>query len=365
MADWSPILVLPNVDMRGSVKTAKAALTKRDDTRVQEIIKEHPSFGSFLSKFKGQFGEKVYPSILLLRKDAGASYFTATAVSAFRDLVACSVVPLARARRLKYVRPQPLAYSNIFAFYPWMIDKNFDDLIISTPAVLGTHLLSEFKGQSFPEQSQASVFESDIDVPLAKALLATWTKRYGPTDETWEDRALFRSLNMANEAARMPAVTAATFYEFGRSLALWVSAFEILTHPGGEGEANIHTVFAALKNASWTDETLAEEKYPVGKKQTLRNLACLVCDRIYALRNDFLHGNEVTADQLTVGKEARQMIDYAACLYRFALAARLKLTFPGEMPCLDEPKKFGKYIADHMAFESPQKEYEDALETFL
>jgi len=33
-----------------------------------------------------------------------------------------------------------------------------------------------------------------------------------------------RSLNMANEAARMPVITAATFYEFGRSLAIWVSA---------------------------------------------------------------------------------------------------------------------------------------------
>jgi hypothetical protein len=74
--------------------------------------------------------------------------------------------------------------------------------------------------------------ERDIDRPLAKALLERWVARFPQASMAWSDRALFRSLNMANEAARIPAPVASTFYDVGRTLALWVSAFEIVAHPG-------------------------------------------------------------------------------------------------------------------------------------
>ena len=365
MPAWIPLLIMPNLDMQDAIECEAAAIVGRTHEHVQTIIAEHPNFGLFLSKFHGQFGEEVHPAILMVKADAGTSYFTAEAVSAFRNLVALSVVPLARARRLNYLRAQPLAFSNVFEFYPWMMDKDYDKLVCLTPAVWGIHLLSEFSGQSYPEQSQTSLMESDIDKPLVVELMSRWHKRFSDSGGDRHARALFRSLNMANETARMPGNTAVTFHEFGRSLALWVSSFEILTHPDGEGEANINTVFAALDEVEWEDKVLGEAKYQTGKRRTMRTLACHVYERVHSLRNDFLHGNDVDASHLVVGKEERQMIDYAAALYRLALTGALPITFRKDIPSLTEPVKCGHYIADLVTFESPQREYEKALGTFL
>ncbi len=267
-------------------------------------------------------------------------------------------MPLARARRLYHDRPQPLAFSNVFAFYPWMLDRQFSDLVCSTPATHALHVLSKFKGQSYPDQTQASLNQGDIDKLLLIALMEIWQKRFSAPDSQWRDRALLRSLNMANEAARMPANTVATFYEFGRSLAIWVSAFEILTHPGGEGDAGLQTVFTALDKVAWINKQLGDAKYPTGQKATQRTLACHVYERVYSLRNDFLHGNEVSADKLSVGQDRRQMIDYAACLYGLALTGVLGLGYRKSVPSLDD-------IGDHMTFSSSQGMYERALQMFL
>lgn len=363
MPTWTPVLVLPNLGMRGSsVECEIAAIVGSTHARVAEVIAEHRNFGVFLSKFHGQFGEAVHPTVLMIKADAAPSYFTAEAVSAFRDLVALSVVPLARAWRLNSLRAQRLAYSNAFAFYPWMMGRDYEDLYCFTPAFMGVHFLSEFSGQSYPEQSQVSLAEDDIDVPVVTSLMSRWRKRYDG-DGDWHDRALFRSLNMANEAAHMPGSTAVTFHEFGRSLALWVSAFEILTHPGGKRRASESTVFAAFDKVQWTDKALSDAKY--WTRGAMRTLACHVYDRVYSLRNDFLHGNDVDESHLVVGKDERLMIDYAAVLYRLALTGVLQLTFTEVKPSWDEPEKLAQYISAHMDFKAPQEEHEDALKTFL
>jgi hypothetical protein len=41
--------------------------------------------------------------------------------------------------------------------------------------------------------------ERDIDIPLAKSLLERWMARFPQASMAWNDRALFRSLNMAIE----------------------------------------------------------------------------------------------------------------------------------------------------------------------
>ncbi len=91
-----------------------------------------------------------------------------------------------------------------------MLDKQYEDLIMTNPASLSVHLLSEFEGQSFPEQSQVSLMDRDIHIPLAKALLERWVTRFPQASTARSDHALFRSLNMANEAARIPALVAST-----------------------------------------------------------------------------------------------------------------------------------------------------------
>ncbi len=359
---WTPIFVLPNLNVLCTIECDAAAIVNRTDERVEGVVKEHPTFGSFLSKFQDQFGEDVDPAILMLKTEA-RRYFTEEAVSAFRDLVALSVVPRARARRLCSDRAQPLAFSDVFDFYPWMLDKDFADLTCFTPAIRALHDLSKFRGQPYPGLPQASLAESDIDKPLLIALMDRWLRHYSEAESEWSERALFRSLNMANEAARVPVNTAATFYDFGRPLAIWVSAFEILTHPGSKGKAGLQTVWEALNKVTWINKKLSEARYSTRNKQLPQTLACHIYERVYSLRNDFLHGNEVSPNKLSVGK--KPMIDYAACLYRLVLTGVLGLVYAKPMPSLDRPKQFAHYIADCMTFNSAQEIYERALETFL
>jgi hypothetical protein len=93
MDEWTPVLALPNLDMRGTLECPYAAIVAPTDPRVEKLRATHPKLTTFLSKFSGQFREQVWPSLLLLRADAPQSYYTAEAVSAFRDILSLSVVP--------------------------------------------------------------------------------------------------------------------------------------------------------------------------------------------------------------------------------------------------------------------------------
>lgn len=132
---------------------------------------------------------------------------------------------------LRYPRGHRVLFGEAFAIYPWMLDRHYKDVIGSTPAILGTHMVSSFRGQSSPTIFRTPLAASDIDEPLLSALLARWRRRYGAHEPAWEDVALMRSLNMAYQASLLPAGTDTTFYDVGRIVSLWVSAFEILVHP--------------------------------------------------------------------------------------------------------------------------------------
>jgi hypothetical protein len=363
MDEWTPVLALPSLDMRGTLECPYAAIVAPTDSRVEKLRVAHPKLTTFLSKFSGQFGEQVWPSLLLLCADAPQSYYTAEAVSAFRDILSLSVVPYARATRLRFNRASELVFTNTFQFYPWMLDKRFEEMILINPAQLHAHLLEEFKGQSFPEQSQASIMWNDIDVPLARELLNRWSARFSGNSVTWKDKALFRSLNMANEAGRIPALTASVFYDTGRSLALWVSAYEILAHPGA-GQSNFSMVSGLLESVKWHDHKLSAAAHTIpGRVAQKKQLATWLCRKVYDLRNDFLHGNDVDGKSLLVN--GKPVIDFAACLYRLALTGFLDLHFNGAMPPADQVEAVAQFTSDRRKFMKFQCHYESAIATAI
>jgi hypothetical protein len=296
--------------------------------------------------------------------NAPKSYYTAEVVTAFRDIISLSVVPYARSSRLRFNRASDLVFTNTFQFYPWMIDKTFEEMILINPAQLHAHMLEEFEGQSFLEQSQASIMERNIDLPLATELLHRWIVRFSEDAVQWKDKALFRSLNMANEAGRIPALTAASFYDVGRTLALWVSAYEILAYPGGIGQSNFGTVSAKLESVKWLNAKLSATTHTIpGKAPQQKQLATWICKKVYDLRNDFLHGNDVDGTALLLN--GKVIIDYAICLYRLALTGFLDLHFKVPMPPKENAKAFGAFIGQRMTFNKFQSAYEDALLTAI
>jgi hypothetical protein len=130
MDEWVPILALPNLDIQEAFECNHAAIVSPADHRVKKLCQDHPNLATFLSKFSGQFGEQVWPSLLLVNCSAPKSYASAEAVTAFRDIVSLSVVPYARASRLRFDQASQLAFTNTFQFYPWMLDKDYKDMIL-------------------------------------------------------------------------------------------------------------------------------------------------------------------------------------------------------------------------------------------
>ena len=362
MADeWIPIVALPNLDMRGKVECDQAAIVPPNDPRVDKLRAEHPRLTTFLSRFRGQFGEQVWPSLILVHAGAPDTCRTPDAITGLRDVIALSVVPRARARRLRYMQPNGLAFSTAFQLYPWMIDKQYDEIILSNSAATHLHALNQFHGQTFAEQIQMTVMETDIDMPLATLLLSRWVSRFAGAGVAWEDKALFHSLNMANEASQIPALTASTFYDVGRSLAHWVSAYEIMVHPES-GISNKTKVAVELEKVQWLDQRLAALNHPgPGNPPQQKQLGTWLCHKIYGLRDDFLHGNDVDGPALLLN--GKPVIDFAGCLYRMVLTGFFDLHFKEQLPLGADADAIGKFTAARMRFNAPQRLYEEALLT--
>ena len=171
---------------------------------------------------------------------------------------------------------------------------------------------------------------------------------------------------MANEAARIPALVASTLYDVGRTLALWVSAFEIVAHPGGTGQSNFTTVVDMIEKVKWLDPALKAAAHDVvfGRKTLQRPLATWVYKKIYDLRNDYLHGNDVAGKSLMLNGN-KAIIDFAACLYRLMLTGFLGLELHESPPAPGNAKDIGKFISLRMDFYKPQKSIEAAILTAI
>ena len=108
-----------------------------------------------------------------------------------------------------------------------------------------------------------------IDDALMNELLRRWTHRYSTEKPHWKDRALFRSLNMANAVANLQGHAEITHYDLGRLVALWVSAFEILAHPPYGRQSGYKQVYGLLNSIQWKHSRNKEKRfspYPHKKK---------------------------------------------------------------------------------------------------
>src|SRR5207249_1968746 len=145
--------------------------------------------------------------------------------------------------------------------------------------------------------------------------LQLWNRRFIQNRHEWRTRVLFRSLEIACQASRVPAVgtRTPTIHDLGVGIALWISAFEILTHPKKgsvfsptKAGASKWTVLDLLEKAPWLHPQLRAKPFRVIKNSKRKgiNLVQNLYRELYRARNDFLHGNPVTADNLFPKKEA-------------------------------------------------------------
>ncbi|MFT4279537.1 MAG: hypothetical protein QM576_24590 [Rhodopseudomonas sp.] len=356
---------MPNLRVHDAVNGGRAAIASIRDPRIIELANQHSTFRSFIARFKDAFGVAVEPSILIVKKSKSKP-LKLEPLASFRDLVALSVIPYQRAQMIVRRGQIPrILYSNTFYLYPWMLDKNYQHLMTSTISGMGLHMASKFYGQSSPDIFAHDLQQHDIDETLFKVLLQRWEHRYFKPKPSHTDIALFRSLNMATVACQTPGVVDTTMYDIGRIVALWVSAFEILAHPGPGQKVDITTIYELFDNISYQDTTLSKKIYkartPRLRKHTKGNLPQFVYGQLYEARNAFLHGNEVSHATLRPKNSKSLLFHLAPPLYRLALTSVLQINRPPPMPPASDAKAFAKYIVDNMDYYEGQQIVERAI----
>jgi hypothetical protein len=362
MAEWVPIWVMPNLRLREAIEARRAALVPFEDARIAQLARKHLRFNSFMSRFTDAFGVPQRPTVLLARK---GSKIAGEAMASFRDLVVLSVVPYNRAQLIVYGRGSPrILFSNSFWLYPWMLDKNYEWLITQSLASLGVNEVKRFKGQVTPEIFPIELHPMDIDKTLLTALIERWHRRYFKPKPTWEDRALFRSLNIANIGCQLPSIVDTTLFDYGRTLAFWVSAFEILVHPGN-AKANQAAVNAVLDKIPYFERAMRRKAHraydPKVNKVTRTTPARAAYAQLYRTRNHFLHGEPVSRSSLRLKRTRAHLIDVAPSLYRLALTAVLDLRFTETAPPPSDLQAFLAFHCRSSEFHDKQHLHERAL----
>ncbi len=342
MNKWVPVAILPNLSGGKAIETEAVALAPFGDPRVQAICAETPLLADLLSRFTDAFGVARKP-FLLIGRDTAVANLPAEALLSFRDLAAISIIPRARSLNTVYNTTNRIVYSDSFELYPWMLSATKDALVATTPAFTGFHVVEQFHGQSSPELPVMCVEDRDVDIALLDALVSRWKRLYLGRRPRWKDRALFRSLNMAVQAASIPAKVP-TIFDIGRSISLWVSAFEILSHPRVK-KATVLTVYDLLERLAYSERSVGRRKYSPyvpknykaqikkkGLKLPRRPLPCWIYGKLNEARNHFLHGNPIPKKALSPKGTKNGLFWLAPSLYRLALTGFLDLSVRRKLP---------------------------------
>jgi len=231
--DWDIIFLIPNLGIRESYGNDKIAIVPDNDLRVIEIFSSSKLVKVLVNNFEDQFRREMHPSLLLLHKNAPTNLREIDAIVGFRNIFAISSIIKGHEHSLTSTFVAYPLYSDYFDFYPISISIKNDGFITSSPSKFGfDDEARKFRGQTSPSLANPGHINADPDKQLFSLLEKAWKKRFvSKRLGEWQTRALFRSLEMAYQATAMPFKNHSTIYDFGSSASLWVSAFEILSHP--------------------------------------------------------------------------------------------------------------------------------------
>lgn len=260
---WVPVWVLPNINIDAPIESRYFAIVPNNDPRILILTEKHHNFGQFLGRFTDVYNNKITPAVII-RKTVVPDEIekSGEAAISFRDILVASTIPNSWSLSLVYGnRLNRPTLSNYFWIYPWIIDRNYEYVVAVTPTTHALHEASAVHGQSSPDLGPITLRQNDFDEVLLSALLTRWEKRYLERLPSWEDVALFRSLNIANQACLIPAGPDATIFDFGQIISLWVSAFESLVHPGARGRSSLEMVYTLLEEVSWIDNRCGYRRY--------------------------------------------------------------------------------------------------------
>jgi hypothetical protein len=315
-AKLSVVFVLPNLQIKSPVETNYVGILPDSDPRVVEIAKRSPAAHALINNFSDHHGSKTSVSVMVLHQDAPKSIKDAVALVSFRNILAISCV--LQSWQFSVGSPNAIGtqFSDYFDFYPYGPTRDGADLLHIGHGLNALDAADDFQGQPYPELSRHISSPAIYDEHLFNLLRKAWVDRFEKGRKDWKSNKLFRSLAIAYHACALPKKNSLWFYDFGINVALWISAFESLVHPGLGGKANLLGVLDLLSKARFSDQATKRRRRITFQKQTRTgNAGEYLYWRLYQSRNAFLHGNPVTVnDAIYKNRHRRSLLTSVAPL---------------------------------------------------
>lgn len=275
-----------------------------------------------LGAFCTQFGTSFPPACFIVDPLAPPFAREAAALRSFRNC--CAIATLLPSYDGRQWRPK---FADHFDLYPLAAAKS-GRIATNDAIVAGLHKSQGFSGQSSPLIQDPSHFACHPSRRLLDRLLYAWNRCYLERRERRPLLRLFRSLEIALHALRFPTDSLMSVHDAGLRLVLWVSAFEVLLHPGNK-RVDLASVLSFMRGLPWRDRRLIRKQYRVKYKNGPPRVSkpeAIYFD-LYIARNDFAHGNEIPAQRLWFRRQRNRglLSDLAPLVYWNALEQRMNL----------------------------------------
>ena len=371
--EWWLRFALPNIDVKTKLPESRfLAIVAPNDKRVRFLYNKYPNIRSYLKRFRDQFKKKFRPSLLICSPSAPNTVSdNIESFYAFRDALSISVIAegcqsiLRNDRRIGW----EILYSDYFDFYPVNLGRNYEDIVIITQGSSGLHEIESFSGQSSPKLFRSSVSNATYDQYFLNQILAGWNSYFVLHDQSSNWSQLFRSLAMAFHGCALSHNNTPLLHDYGVILGSWVSAFEVLVHPGPGGKSNFWVVSNLLDCIKWNSKKLKLKKYVVNwkRKPYKVTLASKIYWKILEARNKFLHGEKIIRQDLLLTVKnykgdniARSLLWFAPIIYRGAL-----LNFLSKGQKVSRVGSSLEQFSNNLLLEMKQDNYEEALNKII
>jgi hypothetical protein len=344
LGDWELIAVLPNLQLDKAIENEFLALVPRADERLKPLATK-PAVVALLDGFTDAFRRPVRPSALILRTGSPSSV-AHDAVVAFRNVVAIPTIAYGWASVLGGGQVNPPIWSDTFSFYPVVAGKD-GHLVASTPAFGMIDTTEDFAGQASPLLAR-NICGPVFDHAVYDALAESWKSRYIAQSQDPSTARLFRSLQTAFAACTVPYDNLASLGDFGVRVGLWVSAFEILAHPGSG--VDLQTVVKMLNNYQSSSSRLnARGNIAWRGRQLNGNVPAQLYAQLNEVRNHFVHGNELGDNVIYVARDRLKPLwnSVAPLLYWCALRSHLWISAPDDTTANRVREHLDRYSLDH------------------
>ncbi len=267
---WNFAYLVPNIAFGEPIGNEYLALVPANDPRLVALAGKERGVRALVKGIKDQHGQKVETSALLIRSDAPreVDYY---AILCFLNAITISAIIDNCTLSLTSRTSWPVLWADHFDIYPTTVAVGDDGLTTKSLAFQSLNSSAKFAGQIAPYLPPPGGLNVGIDDPIFHRLMFAWERRILRGRPRREGRVLFRSLELACQAARLPTANrVATIHDVGLSIAQWVSAFEVLTHPK-KGGANQWTVYDLLDKVDWQSPELAKKRYMFTNTNTKGN----------------------------------------------------------------------------------------------